>query len=145
MSLDLKGMRFDATGVRVVMPSHRGYGRSPSRMYACQDGYNLSVHKLDYGMVHALFWSKSERFMRVLSPEALWNELNDTRFTTPVIEEWAPYIVSKLIESWKLRECYCFQCECGELLAETKDLDAIVSAGLKSGAIAIPKQENDGL
>ena len=104
-----------------------------------EGGYETYAHRLDYGLSHAVFMSKNENFIRYLSPEAIWRKLNTARFTTPLLEEWMPFITAKLIEQKFLRECSCYRANCGVLdtIAEAK-LDAIVSDGIKTGRIWIP-------
>jgi hypothetical protein len=132
----------ECNGGRTCKPSEvNGYPgpRNPGRLTAGNDGYRLYVNKLDYGLVHALFVSKEEGFMPVMTPEALWEELNDTRFTTPIIREWVPHLETKLRAKSLLEEAWCFRCNAGWLSATSAQLDQIVSAGLQTGEIAIPE------
>src|SRR5690349_4645006 len=68
-------------------------------------GYETYAHRLDYGLSHAVFVSKNENFIRYLNPEAIWAKLNTSRFTTPMLPEWMPWITARLIEKKVLREC----------------------------------------
>jgi hypothetical protein len=79
--------------------------------------------------------------MMVVTDESLWQELNTTRFTTPILREWIPFIDRKLRECNRLENAHVFNCQCGILSATTAKLDAIVIDGLKSGKISIPRQE----
>lgn len=112
--------------------------RTPGNLVIDKAGYETFAHRLDYGMSHAMFVSKNENFIRYLSPQAIWHKLNTSRFSTPMLQEWMPYITARLIEQKFLRECHCFRANCGVLdtIAEDK-LDSIVSNGIKIGKIWI--------
>jgi hypothetical protein len=129
----------NAGGVKVKQPSREDwYAHAPGRLTPSADGYFCYVHRLDYGLCHALYVTKMPGFMRVVTEEALWQELNDTRFTTPLLREWVPYIEVELRSAELLEEAHVFNCTCGVLSAQTKHLDEIVSEGLRSGSIDIP-------
>jgi hypothetical protein len=129
----------NAGGVKVNQPSREDwYAHAPGRLTSSADGYFCHVHRLDYCLCHALYVTKMPGFMRVVTEEALWQELNDTRFTTPLLREWVPYIQEELRLAELLEEAHVFNCTCGVLSAQTKHLDEIVSEGLRSGAIHIP-------
>lgn len=113
--------------------------KKPERLVIDNEGYETYAHRLEYGLSHALFISKNPDFIRYLSPAAIWSKLNTSRFTTPMLEEWMPFITARLIEQKFLRECSCYRANCGVLdtIGEDK-LDAIVSEGIKSGRLWIP-------
>ena len=69
----------------------------------------------------------------------LWQELNDVRFTTPLLREWLPYIEGQLRDHELLENAQVFNVSCGILNLNTDALDRIVSEGIKSGAIGIEK------
>ena len=94
---------------------------------------------LGYGMIHALFLTRMPGFMKVVTPESLWQELNKERFTTPIIRPWMPYIETKLREQDYLEDAHVFACNCGVLSALRKPLDEIVCEGIKSGELLIPE------
>lgn len=128
-----------ASGVRVKPPSREDwYGHSPGRLLPTSDGYQVFTHKLGYGLVHALFLTRMPGFMRVVSEEALWQEISSPRFTTPLVREWLRHIESRLRTDENLQEAHCFNCDCAILSANSATLDAIISEGLRSRDIAIP-------
>lgn len=92
-------------------------------------------------MAHALFVTKAQGFMMVVTADSLWRELNTTRFTTPLLKEWVPYIEKRLRTDNLLEEAHVFNCTCGILSATTSKLDEIVTDGLKKRHITIPDQE----
>jgi len=98
-------------------------------------------HKLGYGLAHAVFVTKSPGFMMIVTEESLWQELNTTRFTTPILREWIPFIDRKLREISRLENAHVYGCQCGILSATTSKLDEIVIEGLSKGKISIPRQE----
>lgn len=112
--------------------------RNPGNLRKLEDGYAGETHKLAYGMAHALFTARCEGFLKSVSEEALWQELNSDRFTTPLLRSWMPWITGQLTDQEVLVEADCYRCQCGTLAATTADLDDIVSRGLKQGNLSIP-------
>jgi hypothetical protein len=128
-----------ASGVRTKQNSAEDWRAStPGRMLATPDGYQVFTHKLGFGLIHALFMTRMPGFMKVVTPESLWQELKKERFTTPIIKEWMPYIEGKLREGELLEDAHVFNCNCGVLSAVTKQLDAIVCEGIQLGQLHMP-------
>lgn len=128
-----------AGGVKVNQPSREEYyAHSPGKLTPSADGYQTFTHKLAYGRAHALFLTRSDGFMKVVTSDSLWQELNHVRFTTPLLKEWMPYLEKALREEDLLEEAHVFNCSCGVLSASTRHLDDIVSRGLRDGHIGIP-------
>lgn len=125
-------------------PSKSGnemYRRFDSPMLAPDDkGYNLWVHKLDYGKIHATVISKDKSLIMYVSPESVWNRLMDSEFyETPMVREWMPYVTSELVKKQYLRECRCYRANAAILdVKKREQLDEIVVDGLKGGLIRIP-------
>jgi len=131
-----------AGGVRTNIPGREDwYASIPGRLYCGSDGYHVYSHKLGYGLAHAVFVTKSPGFMMIVTGESLWQELNTTRFTTPILREWIPFIDRKLREISRLENAHVYGCQCGILSATTSKLDEIVIEGLSKGKISIPRQE----
>jgi hypothetical protein len=131
-----------AAGGKIKQPSATGWGtdpRNPGNVYATPEGYTMEAHRLDYGMVHALFLSRSLEFMPVATEEALWQRLKEPKFTTPLLREWMPHIEGRLREDGFLKEAYSFNCQATVLILTTAVLDAIVSEGLQRQHIHIPE------
>jgi hypothetical protein len=130
--------QINAAGIRVGQPVADSWRmHQPGRVNATQDGYQLHTHKLGYGMIHALFLTRMPGFMKVVTPESLWQELNKERYTTPIIRSWMPYIETRLRDQEYLEDAHVFNCKCGVLSALTKHLDEIVCEGIKSGELLI--------
>jgi hypothetical protein len=128
-----------ASGVRTKQPKAENWRASqPGRLTATPDGYQTYTHKFGFGLMHALFLTRMPGFMRVVTPESLWQELKKERFTTPLIREWMPYVEEKLREEELLEDAHVFNCHCGVLSALTQQLDAIVCGGIQTRRIFIP-------
>jgi hypothetical protein len=135
-------VRAIAAGVQTNVPGRETwYASTPGNLIPTSDGYLLYTHKLGYGMAHALFVTKAQGFMMVVTPESLWRELNTTRFTTPLLNEWVPYVEKRLRADNLLEDAHVFNCTCGILSATTSKLDEIVTDGLKKRLITIPDQD----
>jgi hypothetical protein len=131
----------NASGARIVRPHCTwAYPRHPGRLEATADGYAMYTHKLDYGLAHAMLFTRMPGFMRVVNEPALWQELNDTRFTTPILRSWMPYITEKLKARDLLEDAEAFNVSCGVLNATTADLDDIVSGGIKAGELRLSER-----
>lgn len=129
-----------ASGGKVKRASDESWRLThPGRVIASTEGYEFYQHKLGYGMAHALFMTRMPGFMKIVNPKALWRELKDTRFTTPILPEWMPHIEEQLRKKSYLQEAYVFNCECGVLSLLTNQLDEIVERGIKSGKLIIPR------
>jgi hypothetical protein len=127
-----------ADGIKTNQPGNEHYYASvPGYLKLSPDGYQMFQHKLGYGMSHAMFISRTPGFMMVVTPESLWRELNSTRFTTPILREWMPYLDRELRACQKLEDAHVFNCKCGLLTATTSALDKIVIDGLAKGKIHI--------
>ena len=81
--------------------------------------------------------TRNRTFLKVNSEASLWHELTSERYTTPLLEEWVPYLREAMIGGGYLEDALCVGCDCGVLKLGTTDLDAIVVDGLKKGKIKI--------
>lgn len=102
-----------------------------------KDGYDVWCHALGYGTYHLVAKSRRPGFMPNLSAESVWQEIASPRFTTPVVREWAEYVMERLIEAGYIQQANCFGCECGYMTADDKQLDKVVQKGLKDKDIFI--------
>jgi hypothetical protein len=100
-------------------------------------GYRLDTHRLGFGSIHALFTCRQQGFLPNDSDDALWQELKQERFTTPLLRGWLPYIRKELEIKNLLSRCHTFDCACCVLTATSADLDSMVESGLRHGAIFI--------
>ena len=100
-------------------------------------GYRLDTHRLGFGSVHALFTSRQPGFLPNDSDDALWQELKQERFTTPLLRGWLPVIRTELELKSLLTRCQTLDCTCCVLTATSADLDSIVEYGIQNGLISI--------
>jgi hypothetical protein len=127
-----------ATGVKLTRPGDEPWqAREPGRLYPAPDGYQCQTHKLGFGLVHAMFLTRTPGFLKVVTPESLWQELNAPRFTTPLLKAWVPYLEAQLRTDERLEHAHGFRCQCGVLSALTRHLDEVVSQGLAQGKIVL--------
>ena len=131
-----------ASGCRVNQPGGDHWSEhTPGRLSpTLDDGYQLHTHKLGYGMAHALFITRMPGFLKIVTEETLWQELKSTRYTTPMLREWMPYIERRLREDSLLEDAHVFGgLKCGILSATSEQLDRIVSEGLADYDLIIPR------
>ena len=88
-------------------------------------------------MLHAIFTCRQPGFLLNDSDDALWQELKQERFTTPLLRGWLPHIRKELEIKSLLSRCHTLECTCSILTATSADLDSIVESGLKNGLISI--------
>jgi hypothetical protein len=104
-------------------------------------GYRIDAHRLGFGSIHALFTCRQQGFLPNDSDDALWQELKQERFTTPLLRGWLPHIRKELELNTLLRRSHTLECTCCVLTATSGDLDSIVESGLKHGLISIQEEE----
>jgi hypothetical protein len=129
-------LRINGSGFDVVAKD-KGRRRPPGQMTASPDGYTMHHYRLGFNLEHVMLITKNPSFLVVNSPAALWRELTSVRYTTPLLEEWLPYLRQTMIDGCYLENALCHECDCGLLKLGNTDLDAIVIHGLKKGKIKI--------
>jgi len=142
-SQDIKAIRAglaaglnSAIRLRIAIPTDHE-SDLPSSVWPSQIGYRIDAHRLGYGSVHALFTCRQPGFLPNDSDGALWQELKQERFTTPLLRGWLPHIRKELETENLLVPCQTLDCTCCVLTATSADLDSIVESGLKNGLISI--------
>jgi hypothetical protein len=120
-----------------VTLSRDGESTIPGDVRPAFGGYRLDTHRLGFGSIHALFTCRQPGFLPNESDDALWQELKQERFTTPLLRGWLPYIRKELEIKSLLSRCHTLDCTCCVLDAKSADLDSIVEFGLKNGLIRI--------
>jgi hypothetical protein len=103
----------------------------------CPDGYRILRTKLDYGLWHVLCLAKSVGFMPVLTEETVWQLLRGPKYTTPLSREWMPWLLRTMKDRGIIEDLTQRGCQAGVLLADNETLDALVSEGVRTGALAI--------
>ena len=133
-----KKVTITASRGEVKRPSAESFRRRhPGAMTRATEGYRTEWHRLEYGSAHALFITKVPGFLLSTDEEAVWQELNTDRFTTPLVREWMPWLMKALAEKKFLVEAECYRCKCGELTCTTEALDEIVGEGIKAGHLKL--------
>jgi hypothetical protein len=69
-------------------------------------GYRIDSHRFGFGSIHALFTCRQDGFLPNDSDDALWQELKQERFTTPLLRGWLPYIRKELEIKSVLSRCH---------------------------------------
>jgi hypothetical protein len=110
---------------------------SVSHLAACPAGYRVYRSKLGYGLWHVLCLANLDGFMPVLNEATLWQQLRSSRFTTPVIQEWVPWLCQQMKDRGMVIELNQAGCQAGLLLADNDALDALVSEGVRDGCLTI--------
>ncbi len=126
--------------LRDVSLAKDGEPKVPGPVSSSPGGYRIDAHKLGFGSIHALFTCHQQGFLSNDSNDALWQELKQERFTTPLLRGWLPYVRKELELKSLLVRCHTLDSTCCILSATSADLDVIVEAGLKSGSISIQKE-----
>jgi hypothetical protein len=146
-SQDVKAMRAGiAAGIESPIRLHNvtltkgDESIEPDDVRPSTSGYRIDSHRLGLGSVHALFTCRQQGFLLNDSDDALWQELKQERFTTPLLRGWLPHIRKELEAQNLLVRCYTLDCTCCVLAATSADLDAIVEPGVKNGLIAIKEE-----
>jgi hypothetical protein len=114
-----------------------GESKVPESVWPSPGGYRIDAHKLGFGSIHALFTCRQQGFLANDSDDALWQELKQERFTTPLLRGWLPYVRKELELKSLLARCHTHDCTCCILTATSADMDTIVEFGLKIGLIKI--------
>jgi hypothetical protein len=102
-----------------------------------KEGYCVYRHRASLNHWHFLCVSKRKGLLTNLDEATVWSELRSERFTTPLLRQWAPYIVGKLRELELLDQLDGFGCGAGLLTADNDDLDQIVTEALRNRDIVI--------
>jgi hypothetical protein len=112
-----------------------GESKVPESVSPSLGGYGIDAHRLGFGSIHDLFTCRQRGFLANDSDDALWQELKQERFTTPLFRGWLPYVPKGL-----LTRCYTLDCTCCIMTTTSADLDSIVESGLKNGLISIEEE-----
>jgi hypothetical protein len=88
-----------------VTLSEEGESKVPESVSASPSSYRIDAHRLGFGSIHALFTCRQQGFLPNDSGDALWQELKQERFTTPMLRGWLPHILGSAVcfLRWNLR------------------------------------------
>ena len=116
---------------------------APNDVLPSGHGYRVDAHRLGFGMMHAIFTCRQPGFLLDDGDDALWQELKQEKFTTPLLRSWLPHVRKELEIKNLLQCCHTFDCHACVLSAMSADLDSIVESGLKESLIAIQPGDDD--
>lgn len=137
-----KRVTISASEIRVKKASQNdNWSKRPGTIVKLEGGYSTLIHRMGYGMTHALFLTRSPGFLVNLTDDHLWYAFMQPTYTTPMLRPWVPYLRRRLAEKGLLREAHAYRCECATLDATTADLDVIVTEGLRDREISIPDHD----
>ena len=116
---------------------------APSDVWPSGHGYRVDAHRLGFGMLHTIFTCRQPGFLLDDSDDALWLELKQERFTTPLLRSRFPHVRMELEARNLLQRCHTLDCHACVLTATSADLDSIVESGLQNGLITIAPGDDD--
>jgi len=129
--------------LKLTAPTDDDESDLPSNVWPSTLGYRVDSHRLGYGSVHALFTCRQPGFLPNDSDGALWRELKQERFSTPLLRSWLPHIRKELETQNLLVPCQTLDCTCCVLTATSADLDSVVESGLKNRLITIEQGDQN--
>lgn len=113
--------------------------RDVSGLYQNREGYKVYRNRLipSLGIWQIVAVTKAPEFLPVVSEATVYELLRSDQFTTPIVREWMPYLMTKFRQHKYLRMHAGFGCSAGEFVGSTEDLDKIVSEGVAGGHLPI--------
>jgi hypothetical protein len=121
---------------RIDYSAHVGSVYSSS-LARCSEGYRIHRTKLAYDLWHVLCMARREGFMPVLTEYALWQLLQGSDFTTPLLREWTPWLYREMKARQIIVELTQSGCRAGVCLANNDVLDELVSEGIRNDHLPI--------
>jgi hypothetical protein len=129
--------------LREITLTKDGETVAPDNVWSSGHGYRVDAHRLGFGTLHAIFTTRQPGFLLDDGDDALWQELKQERFTTPLLRSWLPHVRKELEIKNLLQRCHAFDCNACVLTAMSSDLDSIVESGLQHGLITIEPGDHD--
>lgn len=115
------------------------YTTYQAKKHAKQGNYTCRTHRLGFNIIQATAIFREPGFLPSVTEESIWTELTSPRYTTPLLRAWMPYMM-RVLKNPLLVRCPAFQCEPGFLTATREQIDELVSRGLQTGEITIPRK-----
>jgi hypothetical protein len=112
-------------------------GINETQLSKCPDGYRVYRTKLDYGLWHVLCLSQRDGFLPVVTDETVWQLLQSSRFTTPLLRKWVPWLIQEMRKKEAIIQLTQAGCDSGLMLADGDTLDDLVRKGVKQRHLAI--------
>jgi len=95
--------------------------------------YTAVVAKLSPGVIHLVALAKIPGIMPNMSDDHLWAELTGSRYTTPFLRSWIPWLKGVMVQGGGIVVADGFASIVGVLRTEPDELDALVMLGVKEG------------
>ena len=95
--------------------------------------YHAAVTKLAPGVIHLVALANIPGLMPNMSDDHLWTELSGTRYTTPLLRSWIPWLKQAMIESSGIVVAKGFASTVGVLKTGPNELDDLIASGVKEG------------
>jgi len=95
--------------------------------------YKAALAKLAPGVVHLIALAKIPGLMPDMSDDQLWMELTGSRYTTPLLRSWIPWLKDTMSQGGGIVMGGGFASSAGVLRTEPDELDALVTLGVKEG------------
>jgi hypothetical protein len=95
--------------------------------------YGAAVTKLAAGVIHLVALAKIPGIMPDMTDDHLWAELTGSRYTTPLLRSWIPWLKEAMVQSGSIVAAEGFAPAVGVLRVEPDELDALVTQGVKEG------------
>jgi hypothetical protein len=107
-----------------------------------QGKYKVVMHRLGFNYVQCTARLKDPRLLPAVTEESLWAQLRSSRFTTPLLREWVPWLMEAMLQEGSLERLPAFQCQPGLLNLDDSGLDGLVSRGISEGRLSVPGKES---
>ena len=95
--------------------------------------YDCFKYRIRYNTWHLIAVAQRPGLIQAVSDEAIWQHLASTRFTTPLLRSWVPWLVQRMKEETLLTDCEGFGCDSAVLSLDTDGLDSLVTEGVRGG------------
>lgn len=103
------------------------------------NGYKTKQFHMGYNLFHMVAIADDDCYLPRVTYNEVFAHLKSSKFTVPVIREWAPFIAGELRDSGKLKPFTSYNCNSGQIMANDADIEKIIKSGLKSRDITIPE------
>jgi hypothetical protein len=108
-----------------------------------KSGFVVHKSKLPrFDAVHAVFVSKTKGIVYGNKELGVGNYLMSSEINSPILPEWIPYIIKKLTELGKIKRLNCHGITAYSCRFNSGTVDGIVSQGIMSSAISIPRKHH---
>lgn len=95
--------------------------------------YGAAVTKLAPGVIHLVALARIPGIMPDMTDDHLWAELTGSRYTTPLLRLWIPWLKGAMVQGGSIVAAEGFASAVGVLRVEPDELDALVTMGVKEG------------